>query len=290
MNILITGCAGFIGRNLVATLGRLNVTAMDVVEGFDVLPLFRSDTSHYYDLVIHAAAVAPHRLAIDGAPLTVGTRNLILDAEMFAWAALTKPGRVVYISSSAAYPVAYQDGAAPYRLREDDIDLHAPEHPDAIYGQVKLTGEHLAAAYRRQGGAVTVVRPFSGYGTDQSEAFPFGAFRERARRRADPFTVWGDGEQVRDWIHVDDVVGAILAAAREGVDEPMNIATGIGTSLNGLAAMLTKEAGYSPDFERHPDAPKGVDYRVGDPTRMLEIYRPKVTLEEGVHRALASAA
>ena len=87
------------------------------------------------------------------------------------------------------------------------------------------------------------LQAFSGYGEDQDDRFPFGAFRARARRRDDPFEIWGDGEQVRDWIHVDDFVGAILAAYEHGVDGPVNLCTGIGTSFNDLAAMFAAEAG-----------------------------------------------
>lgn len=152
---------------------------------------------------------------------------------------------------------------------------------------MKLTGERLADAYRAQGGRVTVVRPFSGYGEDQSDQFPFGAFRDRARRREDPFTIWGSGEQVRDWVHVDDVVGAVLAAVEQDVDGPLNIATGHGTSMRELAELFATTAGYRPEFETHPERPAGVAYRVGDPTRLHEIYTPRVTLDEGVKRALA---
>jgi nucleoside-diphosphate-sugar epimerase len=135
---------------------------------------------------------------------------------------------------------------------------------------------------------VTVVRPFSGYGEDQSSEFPFGAFRDRARRREDPFVIWGTGEQVRDWVHVDDVVGAVLAAVDAEHDGPLNVCTGIGTSMAELAAMFCVEAGYDPRFEFHPEKPAGVAYRVGDPTRLHEIYTPRVSLVAGVKRALAA--
>jgi len=288
VRVLVTGAAGFIGRRMVAALRGHDVTALDVVDDFDALPFFRADTFRY-DLVIHAAAIEPHRKAIDKTPLTVGGKNLILDAEMFGWAARTKPGRVVYLSSSAAYPVELQ-GASCFRpcgLHENDINLKWTDTPDAIYGELKLMGERLAAAYRQQGGTVTVCRPFSGYGEDQDDRFPFGAFRDRARRRDDPFEIWGDGTQVRDWIHVDDMVGAILAAHEHGVDGPVNLCTGIGTSLNDLAAMFAADVGYKPTFKHLLDAPKGVAYRVGDPTLMRTFYEPKVSIEEGVKRALA---
>jgi len=267
-----------------------DVTAIDIVHGQDALDLFRNGR-RTFDVVLHCAAVAPHRAAIDGRALAVGAGGLELDSAMFQWAARTRPGRVVYFSSSAAYPTDLQnDFARPWNLREQDIRLDRLNigSPDAIYGWVKLTGERLAEAYRAQGGAVTVVRPFSGYGEDQSASFPFGAFRDRARRREDPFVIWGDGTQVRDWIHVDDVVGAVLAAVDAEHDGPLNIATGVGTSMAELAAMFCAEAGYDPTFEYLTDRPAGVAYRVGDPTLLHGVYVPRVDLAEGVKRTLSA--
>lgn len=293
---LVSGAAGFIGRHMLAGLedAGWEVDAFDItpqgVRGVyycDALGFFNAPGSAWYDLVVHAAAVAPHREAIDGSALAVGAGNLELDSAMFQWAARIRPGRVVYLSSSAAYPVCLQTNKFDMPLCEDDTQDH-PGEADAIYGTVKVMGERLAAAYRAQGGAVTVVRPFSGYGEDQSASFPFGAFRDRARRREDPFTIWGTGEQVRDWVHVDDVVGAVLAAVDADHDGPLNIATGIGTSMAELAAMFCAEAGYDPVFEFLADKPAGVAYRVGDPTLLNEVYVPHVTLAEGVKRALTA--
>lgn len=288
MKTLVTGSAGFLGRHFVAALDDQGheVVGADIVDGVDALDVFRYNTTHF-DLVIHCAAVSPHRAAIDGNALTVGAGNIELDAALFQWAARTCPGRVVYFSSSAAYPVDYQcRQAAPWPMDEGLVDLDDPERPDAIYGWTKLTGERLAAAYREQGGTVTVVRPFSGYGEDQSADFPFGAFRDRALAREDPFTVWGDGTQVRDWIYVDDVVAGTLAVAEQGVDVPVNLCTGIGTSMRELATLFMVAAGYCPEVSFQPDRPAGVAYRVGDPTRLHDFYTPKITLAEGVRRAL----
>jgi nucleoside-diphosphate-sugar epimerase len=297
VKILVSGSAGFLGRHFAAAFEARgdDVTGVDIRDGLDALDVFRYNRSRF-DVVVHCAAVAPHRSAIDGRALAVGAGGLELDTAMFRWAARTRPGRVVYFSSSAAYPTALQYRSVfnqddpGHLLHESDIDLSRSKvgNPDAIYGWVKLTGERMAEAYRAQGGAVTVVRPFSGYGEDQSSNFPFGAFRDRARRRENPFTVWGDGSQVRDWVHVDDVVGAVLAAVDADVDGPLNIGTGVGTSMAELAAMFAAEAGYDPHFEYHPEKPAGVAYRVGDPTLLHEVYTPRVSLAEGVRRALAA--
>lgn len=304
VRVLITGAAGFLGRHFVHALsGKHDVVAVDLLHGLDALALFRHDRTRF-DLVLHLAAVAPHRAAIDGRALAVGAGGLALDSAMFEWAARTRAGRVVYFSSSAAYPVGLQTHGARYRLPESAADQgvpvtadlikamgsFAPLYPDAIYGSVKAMGERLASAYRQQGGLVTVVRPFSGYGEDQSSSFPFGAFRIRAAGRENPFHIWGDGEQVRDFVHVDDIVGAVLAAVERDVDGPVNVCTGIGTSMRELAGLFTAAAGYRPAYELHPEAPAGVAHRVGDPTRLHSLYVPRISIEEGVKRALEAGS
>jgi nucleoside-diphosphate-sugar epimerase len=266
MRALVTGAAGFVGRHMTAELQRRgwDVYAVDI-NGVpyprDVLDLFRGSAT-IYDLIVHAAAQSPHRAAIDGQPAT-HIYNQMLDATMFDWAVRTGQGRVLYFSSCAA------------------LD----EKPDD-YGLLKLTGERMAAQARRAGLPVTVVRPYSGYGEDQSENFPFRAIIERARRREDPFTIWGSGQQVRDWVHVSDVVAGALAVVDSGTEDPVDLCTGIGTSMLELAGLACEAVGYEPEFELRMDKPAGVPYRVGDPTRLHEYYKPAVTVAEGVERAL----
>lgn len=304
VKVLITGSAGFLGRHFAARLRAdgHDVTGIDNAEpgAFDALDVFRYGQHRHFDLVLHLAAILPHRAAIDGKALAVGAGNLALDAALFEWAARTRPGRLVYFSSSAAYPVRHQtrewlEAYGPGPLAEHLINLGqwsktGDWSPDAIYGWVKLTGEQLADAYRQLGGAVTVLRPFSGYGEDQSSNFPFGAFRDRALSRSDPFEIWGDGEQVRDFVHVDDIVAATLAAVEHDVDGPLNVCTGDGTSMRDLAGLFVRTAGYKTRYKLVEGAPTGVAYRVGDPARLHELYVPRVSLEEGVKRALEAGS
>lgn len=288
----MTGSAGFVGRHMAAALGArgYQVTRCDVVTGIDCLDFFRTwpRSGRPFDLVIHCAARAPHRAAIDGQP-DVFSYNAMLDAALFEWAMRTGQGRVLYLSSSAAYPAGLQGQGTARHLGEGDIDLGSAAEPDASYGWTKLTGERLALSARAAGVPVTVVRPFSGYGEDQGTDWPFGAFLERARRHEDPFTVWGDGTQVRDWIHIDDVVAGLAAVAESGTEDPVNLCTGAGTSMVDLIGLMTTAAGYNPQIVHRIDRPSGVAYRVGDPTRLNLYYTPKVSIQQGVKRALRAA-
>src|SRR5262245_26441665 len=175
-----------------------------------------------YDLVIHAAARGPNRRAIDTQPSNFAY-NTLLDATMFEWFMRTDQRHLVYISSCAVY-------TPNIGMMSEDGDTFSPFD---TYGQTKAHGERLAAAAIDAGQNVTVVRPFSGYGEDQSVDFPFRAFVERAKRKEDPFTIWGNAQQVRDWIHVDDIVNGTLALVEhgKGVLPPMNLCTGRRVSM-----------------------------------------------------------
>jgi nucleoside-diphosphate-sugar epimerase len=256
---------------------------------------------------VHCAANVGGRATIDGNPLWVA-ENLELDAAMFRWAVAMQIPRIVYYSSSAAYPTRFQEPESmhytPRALDEDMIDLsrigtrgqvRVFGTPDQTYGWAKLTGEMLAEHARAAGVAVHVLRPFSGYGEDQGTEYPFGAFIDRAKRRADPFEIWGDGRQVRDWVHIDDVIGATLAVIDADYQEPVNVCTGRGVSMRELAMACMKAVSATErefvawDIQYRPTAPNGpCVYRVGDPTRLKTIYKPQISIERGIRRALDS--
>ena len=284
MRALVTGHLGLIGSAVTTVLtgARYEVTGIDLAAGTDARTWFRYVNHKSWDLVVHCAAVVASvkmRGSVDHAA------NLETDAAMFQWAARAKPGRVIYFSSSCAYPVGYWRPG--HRLAEDDIDLRSPRWPDGLYGWVKLSGEVLADAVRGAGVPVSVVRPFSVYGRALKEGFAVRGITDQARRRADPVEIWGDDQQVRDFIHVSDVTRAVLAIAREGIDGPVNLGTGQGTSLAGLASLAGKAAGYSPAVKVNEGLPAGVPSLVADPSRLHEFYIPEVGLEDGLAEMLA---
>lgn len=294
MRVLITGNAGFVGRHLASAFEQRGdyVYGVDLRFGMDALDFFRDPWAHDFDLAVHCAAHIGGRAGIDNSPLAVGT-NLALDSWFFRWLELSGTPRAVYFSSSAAYPVDLQNNPArPMRLDEDIINLDAMNisPPDATYGWAKLTGERLAEHARKAGCEVLVVRPFSGYGADQPLEYPFPSLIRRAVLLEDPFEIWGDGSQTRDFVHISDVVGAVLAMldSDAAMERPVNIGTGRGVSFDELAEMViaARGVGYRPQIKHLTGWPTGVAHRVADVGRMLEFYRPRVELEAGIREAL----
>jgi len=299
MRALITGDRGFLGRHFTTELRRRGweVYGLDVKASSaqDCRRYFQNDLIHRragenspgFDLVVHCAAVVGGRETIERDPLATA-ESLSIDAEMFRWAAVARPGRVLYISSSAAYPVALQQAVTYESRLDEDCARLSLGPPDEVYGWSKVTGEMLAGKLRAAGVPVTVVRPFSGYGSDQDPSYPFRAILERVRalQPGQPLELWC-GDCVRDWIHVDDIVAGALAVAESGTVQPVNLCTGEPTPFTLLATMMLREAGKTAEIRPNPDAPQGVAYRVGDPNRLLlGYYAPKISLEEGIRRSL----
>ena len=284
MKVLITGDAGFVGTHFRKALSEHEIVGVDIKNGLDARHFFATDNT-YFDLVIHLAAIVGGRATIEGSPLSVAV-DLAIDSDMFQWALKTRPGRVVYFSSSAAYPIYLQDYNSTHKLIESNINLDDVSSPDLTYGWAKLTGEMLAKHAEDKGLRVHVFRPFSGYGEDQSLDYPFPSFIERGAKKENPFKIWGTGNQVRDFIHISDVVNATLEAVKNDIEGPVNLGTGVPCSFNQLAEMVTRIAGYNPEFERIIGAPEGVQYRVCNPSKMLSFYKPKISLEQGIELSL----
>lgn len=288
MKVLITGHRGFVGKHFTKfyrdqghDVFGVDIAAETPREARD---FFRKDDIQW-DLVIHLAAVVGGRAKIEGDPLSVAV-DLSIDAEMWQWAIRTKQKRVVYFSSSAAYPIELQTREDHVSLAEHMINLNDIRSPDFTYGWSKLTGEYLAKFAEAEGVRTHIFRPFSGYGEDQALDYPFPSFIERAKRRASPFEVWGDGHQTRDFVHIDDIVATVNAAIDQDYRDPLNIGTGRPTSFLALADLVCSEVKYRPEIVTYPEKPVGVFWRVSDPVMSFQVYQPRITLEEGIKRAL----
>jgi nucleoside-diphosphate-sugar epimerase len=248
----------------------------------------------HFDEVYHLASVVGGRAMIDGDPLAVGI-DLAIDSSLYLWAAkVGRPDRLLYASSSAAYPISHQSDDAAVALSEEMLDPRAGFlQPDMTYGWSKLTGEYLGQiAAERYGLSVAVVRPFSGYGEDQDLTYPVPAIALRAAAREDPVRVWGSGLQGRDFVHIDDCVEACVRACRTISDgSAVNIGSGVLTNFLDLAALMIDLEGYGAEVEGTDNKPVGVAQRYCDPTRMRELldWEPEIALREGMGRVLEGA-
>jgi nucleoside-diphosphate-sugar epimerase len=318
-NILITGAAGFVGRHFVRhfletgdTVHAVDCIApltggIDPAAGWplfeprdfanfkffqeDCRSFFRRSRATEYDYSIHLAAMVGGRAMIENNPIAVAD-DLSIDAEYWQWAKVATPRKTLCFSSSAAYPIKYQREQNYLLLTEDMINFDDDiGMPDMSYGWAKLTCEYLARlAYERHGLKSVCYRPFSGYGEDQDESYPFPSICKRAiaNKGAPTLQVWGTGTQMRDFIHIDDcVAGAIATMDQIDDGNAVNLSTGILTSFIDFARLAADLCGYTPTVKGLSDMPAGVHSRGGDTTKQQQLgFRYSIDFRTGVDRAV----
>lgn len=295
--VLVTGGAGFIGSHLVEALAPHNeVRVLDdfstgdraylpddvtVFEGDVRDPILLQRAARGVDVIFHLAAMVSVERSVD-APRRSNRTNL--DAGLLVLEqARQEDARVVVASSAAVY--GHPD--------ELPVSEAASTEPTSPYGIQKLALDQYARRYEELYDLPTVaLRYFNVYGPRQRGPYSgvISTFLEQARA-GEPITVEGDGEQTRDFIHVDDVVRANLrAATTANVGEAYNIGTGERTSIRDLAETI-RDATDSTSAIVHRD-PRPGDIRhsgadVSKATRDLG-FEACVGLESGI-RSLVTA-
>ena len=303
---LVTGCAGFIGSHLTEALlargdhvrgvdaftpyyepdrKRRNLAPSLAHDGFELVEadLRRDPVEELLDgveVVYHLAAQPGVRVSwSDGFPTYV-EHNVLATQRLLESLRERAVRRVVYASSSSVY-----GNAARYPTSEDDLP-----RPHSPYGVTKLAAEHLCGLYAENYGIPTVsLRYFTVYGPRQRPDMGFSRFLAAIREHR-PLPVYGDGEQVRDFTFVSDVVAATIAAGAADVapGAVFNVAGGSETTVNALLALLGELVGGPCPVERLPAQPGDVRRTGGaiDRARALLGWSPTVSLREGLTRQL----
>ena len=301
---LVTGAAGFIGRSIAAALlargetvrgvdslitgkreNLIGIEAMEFLEGDLVDPKVCTKACEGVEVVFHEAALASVPRSVED---PVSTNACCVDATLNVLVAARAAGvrRVVYAGSSAAY------GDAPTLPKHEGM-LPAPISPYAV---AKLAGEHYTRAFARVYGLETVVlRYFNVFGPYQDPTSHYSGvlaiFCRRMLAGEQP-TIYGDGEQSRDFTYIDNVVHANLLAAAAPAEkvsgQMMNTAMGTRITLNETFEILRELTGFS-------GKPAYAEGRAGDIRDSLadirlagELlgYAPIVGFREGLRRTV----
>jgi len=300
-NCLVTGSAGFIGSHIAERLvndghhvvgvdcftdyyprwiKERNLQTLLATEKFDfvesnLLELDLSKLLEGVDYVFHEAAQAGVR-ASWGADFEIYTRNNVLATQRLLEAAKeSKLKKFVYASSSSVY-----GDAKSYPTTED-----MTPKPVSPYGVTKLAGEHLCMLYWKNFHVPTVaLRYFTVYGPRQRPDMAFHKFI-KAILEGKPITIYGDGEQTRDFTFVADAVDANLLAMRsEQVGEVFNIGGGSRITVNGVVRMLEEIIGKDASLKHIAKQKGDVRHTAADITKARKLlgYEPTFDLRKGL--------
>jgi len=295
MKILVTGGAGFIGSHIVEhyqgkaeeirVLDNLRSGYRKNLDGFDCTFLEGSVTDRELvkravqgvDYIFHMAALVsvPESMEKPGECVDINVHGLLNVLEEASNAGVTK---LVLASSAAVY------GDNPVVPKVESM-LPEPKSPYAI---TKLDGEFYLGMFQREGRLETTsVRFFNVFGPRQDPKGAYAAavpiFIEKAIK-GDDITVFGDGEQTRDFIYVKDIVGALsFVAETPGVTGVFNAGYGGQITINHLAKLLIDSAGGASKILHAPDRPGDVKHSRASAQRLLDAgWKPRHTLKEGL--------
>lgn len=307
--VLVTGGASFIGSHLVDALVERGAQVRVVddlssgkLENLAKYDLFK-DPMRFYEADLREGGVAEeavedmsvvfHLAADHGGRGYVDLHqaacagNLLLDGLIFRACLREGVDKVVYASSGCVYPNHIQ--ADPDEILYLTEDLVGPPYDaDNIYGWAKLMGEMtLQAFYKEHGLKSASCRYFTVYGERGHENHAVIAMIARAFIQQNPFVVWGNGQQIRNWTHVSDIVRGTIAAA-ERIDDgaAVNLGTMERTRVIDAALAIMEYAGLNAEIELHPEMPTGPMNRVADNSlaRKLLHWEPEVKFMDGLRR------
>ncbi|MCD6266873.1 MAG: SDR family oxidoreductase [Thermotogaceae bacterium] len=300
MNVLVTGGAGFIGSHVVDGLLKEGLSLIVVdnlstgkIENLNPNALFYQQSIEDEEMMervfmLHKPAYIFHLAAQSS--VSVSVRNPVEDAKTNIL------GTLVLLQKSVKYGVKKfifsSTGGAIYG---DNVKIPTPEtetpNPISPYGIAKLSVEKYLDFFSKEYGLEYVSLRYSNvYGPRQDpygEAGVVAIFINRMLK-GEKVTIFGDGEYVRDYVYVDDVVRANILAMEKGKNVVLNIGTGRGTTVNELFMMLKSITGYSDEPEYAPPRKGDVRKSILDCSKAKEIlgWEPEVSLEEGLRRTV----
>jgi len=218
--------------------------------------------------------------------------SVLVNTHMLMAARAAGVERFFYSSSACVYAAEHQTDPDVTALREEDA---YPAMPEDGYGWEKLFSERMCRHFREDFGLHTrVARYHNVYGPNGTydggrEKAPAAICRKVAAAKLSGdhrIEIWGDGQQTRSFMYVDDCVHGTQALADSDVIEPINLGSSELVTINELVSIVEEIAGLELRREYKLDAPQGVRGRNSDNTRILELlgWEPSISLREGLEQ------
>jgi len=308
-NILITGGASFIGSHLTELLLSCgaNIKVIDDLSSgsksnlqsiVNEIKFTKGDVRDEYliqkelkgiEVVFNLAAMHGGRGYIETHPVE-SLNNIVLDHTLFSAASKNSVHQIIHASSACVYPTNLQDSDTNRnQLIESDANFLEPgkAFSDGEYGWAKLMGELQLEAFNKQYGITGVAaRIFTAYGERENETHAAIALLAKAILKLDPYPIWGNGKQTRNFTYVKDTVyGLALAGTLESGFETLNVGSSKHNTVLELCDVIFSTLEWRPkSFDFQLEKPVGVKSRSSDNTKIKQLFdwEPNTSLEEGV--------
>ena len=300
-NILIAGASGFVGTHLVKKLS--NYGAKIVGSYFNHLPnqkipnvkFIKADYTNYQDclaatknidFVFMVAANSSGAAVMEKTPLAHLTPNVVMNSQILAAAYENNVSKFCFVSSNTVYPVT------DFPVKEEDVNYNFFSKY-FIVGWMKLFSEIMSQMYAKHIKSpmkTLVVRPGNLYGPHDkfrwNESKVIAALIRKSIERHDPFIVWGDGNDLKDFLYIDDFILGLLMAFESFDDfDAVNIASSIPVTIKEALSIILKEENYqSAKVKYDSSKPTMLPKRLinTDKIRKKCNWNPQISLSEGL--------
>jgi GDP-L-fucose synthase len=296
--VVVTGGAGFLGRQVVARLQKHQGVEVFVPRSADYNLVQMADVKRLYadtkpDLVIHLAAVVGGIGANQKNPAKFFYENLMMGTQLIEQARLHHVDKFVAVGTVCAYPKF-----TPVPFKEDDLWNGYPEETNAPYGLAKKMMLVQAQSYREQYGynaifllPANLYGPNDNFDLESSHVIPALIRKcvEARRSNAEFIEVWGTGKPSREFLYVDDCADALVRAAElYNESDPVNIGVGSEITIRDLVNLIAKLTGFEGEIRWQADKPDGQPRRSLDVTRAFEKFgfRAQTSFAEGLRKTI----
>lgn len=304
--VLVAGAAGFVGTHLVQRLidlgsevrgtlfnnppqrkdSRVEYVSCDLTKLEDCVSVTKD-----IDFVFMAAANSSGAGVIEKAPLVHLTPNVVMNAYMLAAAYENSVKKFCFISSNTVYPVT------EFPVKEKDTNYEYFEKYFVV-GWMKRFSEIMCQMYSekiKEPMQTLVVRPGNLYGPYDKytwrESKVIAALVRRAIERQNPFIVWGDGHDLKDFLYIEDFIeGLLMAFEKSDGREPLNIASGQSANIREVLGEILMATDYMDAAVQYDTSqPTMIPKRLIDISRMREVtgWLPRTSLKHGIINTVA---
>ena len=261
---------------------------LDLTQESEVQRFFETERPEY---VILAAAKVGGIYANDTYPAEFIRSNLAIQTNVIHHAWKTGVRKLLFLGSSCIYP---RD--CPQPIREEYLLTGPLEPTNEAYAVAKIAGIEMCQAYRRQYGfngisamPTNLYGPGDNYHPTNSHVVPalIRRFHEAKQANSSAVTIWGSGQPLREFLHVDDLAAALLFLMRN-YDDPgiINVGSASEVSIAALARMISEVVGFQGDLLFDTSKPDGTPRKLLETTRLNSLgWRPKISLIDGLRDA-----